>query len=150
MAFGVNPETGRPGPAPYPARAGDRKQARQRINVEVREGRRPHPNSLPCVDCGHIWYDGERRHEYDHHQGYGSEHHLDVESVCTLCHAKRDNLKAKQTHCQHGHEFTPENTYWKRNGTRSCRACMRNWDRARGPRGSEHWRKVNERRRRRG
>jgi len=27
-----------------------------------------------------------------------------------------------QTHCKHGHEFTPENTY-KRNGHRSCRAC---------------------------
>lgn len=27
-----------------------------------------------------------------------------------------------QTHCKHGHEFTPENTYMSR-GRRSCRAC---------------------------
>lgn len=51
------------GPAPNPPRDGDKEQARQRVNVEVRTGRRPHPNSLPCTDCGHIWAEGERRHE---------------------------------------------------------------------------------------
>lgn len=89
MPFGVNPITGRPGPAPAPPRDGDKKQARQRINVEVRTGRRPHPNSLPCADCGHAWSEGERRHEYDHHLGYAAEHHHSVESVCTTCHARR-------------------------------------------------------------
>ena len=44
MAFGVNKITGRPGPAPKPPRDGDRKQARQRVNVEVRTGRRPRPD----------------------------------------------------------------------------------------------------------
>jgi hypothetical protein len=29
---------------------------------------------------------------------------------------------AARTHCNHGHEFTPENTYWK-SGWRSCRRC---------------------------
>lgn len=29
------------------------------------------------------------------------------------------------THCKHGHEFTPENTYIKPNGARACRACLR-------------------------
>jgi hypothetical protein len=30
----------------------------------------------------------------------------------------------RQTHCQHGHEFTPANTYYARNGRkRECRAC---------------------------
>lgn len=90
MPFGVNPKTGRPGPAPQAPRDGDFKQARQRVNVEVRRGFRPHPNSLPCTDCGHVWRDGERRHEYDHHLGYAPEHHLDVQSVCTLCHATRE------------------------------------------------------------
>lgn len=66
----INPETGRPGPKPQRPRTGDKIQARQRINVEVRTGRRPHPNTLPCADCGHIWEEGERRHEYDHHLGY--------------------------------------------------------------------------------
>lgn len=64
MAFGNNPITGRPGPAPKPPRDGDRRQARQRINVEVRHGWRPHPNTIPCTDCAHVWSDGERRHEY--------------------------------------------------------------------------------------
>lgn len=86
----VNPLTGRPGPAPALPRGGDVEQARQRINVEVRTGRRPHPNALACVDCGHIYEEGGKRHEYDHHLGYAPEHHLDVEPVCTTCHAARD------------------------------------------------------------
>ena len=24
----------------------------------------PDPNASPCVDCGHVWFDGERRHEH--------------------------------------------------------------------------------------
>jgi hypothetical protein len=28
-----------------------------------------------------------------------------------------------KTHCKHGHEFTPENTYIQRNGGRGCRRC---------------------------
>lgn len=31
----------------------------------------------------------------------------------------------KKTHCKHGHEFTPENTYVNKNGHRLCRACGR-------------------------
>ena len=146
MPFGVNPQTGRPGPSPMPPRDGDRVQARQRINVEVRMGRRPRPNALPCSDCGHVWKKGEQRHEYDHYLGYAPEHHCDVEAVCKRCHVLRDNLKAKQTHCKHGHAFTAENTYRKSNGTRACRQCMRRWDRHRGPRGSEYWQQVNARR----
>lgn len=33
--------------------------------------------------------------------------------------------KAQQTHCIHGHEFTPENTARNPSGTRRCRACAR-------------------------
>ena len=29
------------------------------------------------------------------------------------------------THCKHGHEFTPENTYTREEGWRQCRACNR-------------------------
>ncbi len=31
--------------------------------------------------------------------------------------------KAAQTHCEKGHEFTEENIYRNRNGTRGCRKC---------------------------
>lgn len=93
MPFGVNRITGRPGPAPKPPRDGDKVQARQRINVEVRMGRRAHPNTMACVDCGHVWRESERRHEYDHHLGYGAEHHYDVEPVCTKCHRHRCDVR---------------------------------------------------------
>jgi len=146
MPLGVNPVTGRPGPAPRPPRDGDKEQARQRINVEVRTGRRPPANDLPCVDCGHVWKPGQRRHEYDHHLGYAAENHGDVEPVCTSCHAARDSTRKAQTACIRGHEFTPANTYIARNGTRHCRACGRLHDAKRPPRGSEFWRAVNARR----
>jgi hypothetical protein len=81
------------GPAPHDARDGDQKQARHRINREVRRGIRPHPNLLPCVDCGHIWKPHQKRHEYDHYLGYAAEHHLDVQVVCTSCHATRERLR---------------------------------------------------------
>lgn len=134
----LNHRTGKPGPAPMRARDGDAVQARQRINVEVRTGYRPHPNTLPCTDCGHVWKPGERRHEYDHHLGYAPEHHLSVEPVCTLCHAARDCAKAQQTHCIKGHAFTEQNTGRKPNGTRFCRECRRAFDR--GRRDAAYWR----------
>jgi len=34
-------------------------------------------------------------------------------------------LKAQQTHCIHGHEFTLDNTRVRTNGTRACRTCER-------------------------
>ena len=134
----MSKDTGRPGPSPKRPRDGDRKQARQRINVEVRSGRRPHPNNLPCADCGHVWKEGERRHEYDHYLGYDAKHHYDVQSVCTLCHSLRDNAKAQQTYCKHGHEFTPSNTKIRSNGTRQCRVCRRDLENK--TRTAEWWR----------
>lgn len=34
-------------------------------------------------------------------------------------------VNARKTHCLRGHEFTAENTYWRRSGGRDCRACIR-------------------------
>jgi hypothetical protein len=116
MPFGVNPITGRPGPAPMPPRDGDKVQARQRINVEVRTGRRAHPNSLPCADCRHVWNPGERRHEYDHHNGYAAAHHYDVEAVCTVCHRRRvaERRELEQRRGPDGRYIQKETNPWVR------------------------------------
>lgn len=37
---------------------------------------------------------------------------------------------ARKTHCKHGHEFTRENTRWRKDGSRYCRTCGR--DRQKG------------------
>lgn len=38
------------------------------------------------------------------------------------------DLRAKRSHCPHGHEFTPENTYLDPStGHRRCRACKRRY-----------------------
>lgn len=140
----IPPDKRRPmGVPPAPPRDGDKRQARQRINVEVRTGRRPHPNMFPCSDCGHIWKRGERRHEYDHYLGYAAEHHYDVQPVCTKCHSMRDNIRANATHCIHGHEFTKKNTIIVSNGTRRCLECRRVKDRKRH--NAEYWREWRKR-----
>jgi hypothetical protein len=35
----------------------------------------------------------------------------------------RAATNAAKTHCKYGHEFTPDNTYIRENGGRTCRAC---------------------------
>ncbi|MDX6679525.1 MAG: hypothetical protein QOE31_3577 [Solirubrobacteraceae bacterium] len=49
---------------------------------------RPHPNTIACEDCGHIWFEGERRHQYVGPNGEVSEDD-DADVVCILCHQKR-------------------------------------------------------------
>lgn len=39
------------------------------------------------------------------------------------CAQKGRNGQAAKTHCKRGHEFTPENTRIRANGSRDCRAC---------------------------
>lgn len=145
MAFGVNPRTGKPGPAPAPQRDGDKVQARATVNRLVRTGYLPRPSDLPCVDCGRVWEPGERRHEYDHYNGYGEGFHLDVVVVCSLCHAIRDSKRKKQTRCINGHSLA--DAYIAKNGTRHCKECRRASDRQRG-RDAAWWR--NYRREKRG
>lgn len=84
----------RAGPVPAAPRDGDKRQARARINTLVRYGKLAHPNTLPCVDCGHVWRKGsKRRHEYDHSGGYGPLFHLAVEVVCQGCHLIREGKR---------------------------------------------------------
>lgn len=78
-----------------PARDGDQRQARRRVQTLIENGTLPHPNDIPCVDCGNI-YNGEKRgHEYDHHKGYAAEHHEDVECVCYPCHKGRERERER-------------------------------------------------------
>ena len=36
-----------------------------------------------------------------------------------------NNPNTNKTHCPAGHEYTPENTYYRKNGGRVCRTCSR-------------------------
>lgn len=76
-------------------RNNDKKQARARVNYLVNANLLPHPNTLPCSDCGQKWECGKKRHEYDHAKGYAICNHEYVEVVCVVCHKKRTkNQKA--------------------------------------------------------
>lgn len=46
-------------------------------------------------------------------------------------------VNARKTHCIHGHEFTPQNTYIKGGAKRRCRECHRAEDRRRYARRTE-------------
>jgi len=75
-------------------RDGDKKQARIRINHDIKAGIRPNPNDLYCSLCGHKGLD--KRHEYHHTQGYSAMHHYDVLPLCSSCHHKKHpNLKGE-------------------------------------------------------
>jgi hypothetical protein len=39
--------------------------------------------------------------------------------------AKGRNFNSKKTHCKQGHEYNKENTIYRPNGWRTCRACAR-------------------------
>lgn len=41
--------------------------------------------------------------------------------------------RPQRTHCKRGHEYTPENTYWRPDGALTCRACDRSRKRRRNP-----------------
>ena len=46
-----------------------------------------------------------------------------LEPVTHAENIRRAHAASPKTHCKWGHEFTPENTYIKRNGGRDCRTC---------------------------
>lgn len=46
----------------------------------------PDPNTRPCDSCSHVWFAGERRHEY---VDRGAERGDDVEVLCVLCRRQR-------------------------------------------------------------
>lgn len=76
-----------------PTRDGDKLQARRRINYLVEQGRIPHPDDLPCMDCADEVFVNHYRHEYDHARGYDGENQLYVEPVCSRCHHAREEAR---------------------------------------------------------
>jgi hypothetical protein len=55
------------------------------------------------------------------------------------------NGNSLKTHCVHGHEFTPENTYITSAGHRRCQACHRRSALQAKQRAPEHVREINRR-----
>lgn len=53
-----------------------------------------------------------------------------LEAVTRAENARRGIKGSMTTHCPHGHEYTPENTYRRPNGHRVCRECGRIANRA--------------------
>ena len=53
----------------------------------------PDPNERKCDDCGHVWFAGERRHEYADIDAAGPEQ-SDV--VCVLCRRRRDRPRPEK------------------------------------------------------
>lgn len=103
-------------------------------------------------DYGHFWFD--RRQHQAHRVAYELlvgpiPDGLQIDHLCRTprcvnpAHLEpvtsRENtlrgrspfaLKAAQTHCKRGHEFTPENTEVPNRGKRGCKACRYAWNRA--------------------
>lgn|SRR5690625_4076679 len=84
----------------------------------------------PCHWCGTtVAWGGDPELVADHIDGNTWNNNPDnLVPACQPCNLNRA-LKAR-THCKWGHEWTPENTYWrKKKGTdrrtRMCRACNR-------------------------
>jgi CxxC motif-containing protein len=73
---------------------------------------RKHVHHLPgcgskdCVNPAHLTILTAAEHAKEHGLGCGDQ-----------------NANAKKTHCPRGHEYTPENTYIGKSGSRFCRAC---------------------------
>jgi hypothetical protein len=96
-----------------------------RVSWELEHGEPPPPrgsglevchtcDNPPCVNPAHLWLGTSQENAQDRQakgRGYNGRNH------------------SEKTHCKHGHEFTPENTYVKPNGTRDCRECKRLWQR---------------------
>lgn len=78
------------------------------------------------VQSGGVLEDGMDLDHLCFNKGCVNPEHL--EQVSHLENVRRGGVNGSnylKTYCDHGHEFTPENTYTRSNGWRQCRACAR-------------------------
>jgi hypothetical protein len=98
--------------------------------------RRRFPLLAVCAECEVA--PATERHHWD---GDPTNNVRNVVPLCHRCHLRIDGrldaargrirrlqattvaLKLARTHCKHGHEYTPENTYYPLHGGRACRLC---------------------------
>jgi hypothetical protein len=84
--------------------------ARARADELVASSEWPHPSERRCFDCGHVWFAGERRHEYDiDHLDELPDDPAAVEVVCILCH---DQRTLKREEAEEEDEPPPGSTRW--------------------------------------
>ncbi|WP_443034927.1 HNH endonuclease [Streptomyces sp. BE133] len=67
-----------------------------------------------------------------HHNRCCSPNHLEaVAKEEALARSDWERARARRTHCRHGHEYMPENTYLDPRGFRQCRTCRRERNKSR-------------------
>lgn len=82
-------------PRPRYAEPIAKRRARRLVQMRVRRGSMPHPNDVPCADCGRARVVDGPRHEYDHYAGYEGDAAGMVQSVCKDCHAERGRQRGE-------------------------------------------------------
>jgi hypothetical protein len=79
---------------------------------------RHHGKASMCEVCG---IPGKKLYEWANISGLYKREMSDWKQMCPSCHRKMDFSRTGK--CRKGHEMTTENTYWRRDGNRACRAC---------------------------
>jgi hypothetical protein len=111
------------------------RKPRNRYSQSVQSGREFAERwiELPdlCERC-HVKKPVDRHHQDGNTQNNSRENIL---CVCRRCHQDIDGRvdrlielakdRRKETHCQRGHPFDEENSYWTKKGGRTCKACRR-------------------------
>ena len=77
-----------------------------------------------CIYPNHLEALSARAHVLDRH---GEQ---PLQAIVGAREVRRQEQRSL-THCVNGHEFTPENTYVRKEGWRMCRACLADRQRAR-------------------
>lgn len=74
-------------------------------------------NAEKCEKCGNP---SASRYEWANISGLYKRDRDDYMQLCPSCHRRMDY----GNYCKRGHEFTPENTYWRKEGWRVCKICQ--------------------------